>query len=292
MNYIIKNGSRFNDKPSTLAYLSLKTLADGNGNLLDETYTQKIDVNYIIDIQNNAAFHNSIFMGRDITGKFSNGSLYTNITNGTFEDIFVGDYFTASYAGANKVFRIAGFNSLYNQGDSNVLTRNHVVIVPDEPLANAAMNTSNSSTNGYASMSVRSGAIATINTNLNATFSGHLITKRELLCNATNSAVSAGMSTTTGSSSNWAWYDSKSELMSEMEIYGTSVFNASGYDVASGYSQFPLFALAPEFISMGYNFWLRGVANSAKFTICRSDGRADMENASVSAGIRPRIAIG
>ena len=289
---MIKNGSRINDKKFTLAYLSLKAMADGEGNLLDETYAQNVDVNCVVEAQNNAAFHNSIFMGRDITEKYTNGSLYTKISNGTFEDIFVGDYFTASYAGANKIFRIAGFNSLYNQGDSNVLTRNHAVIVPDEPLVNAVMNTSNASTNGYASMPVRSGAIATINTNLNTTFSGHLITKRELLCNKTSSDVSSGMTATSGSSSSWAWYDSKSDLMTEMELYGTSIFNTSGHDVASGYSQYPLFALAPEFISMGYDYWLRGVANSAKFTICRSDGRADMENASVSAGIRPRIVIG
>ena len=302
MPIMMKNGHLFGEGNGTdsatteTADRAEKALQDNEGNPIDETYADadslgSLDIK-LLEIINNAAFHNSIFMGRDITEKYTNGSLYTNIANGTFEDLFIGDYIKASYNGVEKTFRLAGFNSLYNQGDNSVLTAPHAVVVPDEALETATMNSSNTTSNGISGAAVISGAIATINTRLGSIFSSHLLSKRELVCHQTNSEKSAGMTTLTGSSSSWQWVSVQSYLMSEMEIYGTAVFGASGHDVASAYSQFPLFALAPEFINTGYAYWLRAVVSSANFANVLATGVANSSGAATSMGIRPRFVIG
>ena len=41
--------------------------------------------------------HNCIIRGKDLTAQLNDGTLSNNIQNGTFHDIFIGDYFTKSY---------------------------------------------------------------------------------------------------------------------------------------------------------------------------------------------------
>ena len=41
-----------------------------------------------------AEAHNAMWGGRDITAAFNNGTVSANIANGTFKDIFPGDYIT------------------------------------------------------------------------------------------------------------------------------------------------------------------------------------------------------
>ena len=47
-------------------------------------------------IPDGAEAHNALWGGRDITAAFNNGTVSANIANGTFQDIFPGDYITKS----------------------------------------------------------------------------------------------------------------------------------------------------------------------------------------------------
>ena len=93
--------------------------------------------------------------------------------------------------------------------------------------------------------------------------------------------------TANGQASGWAWYDCKVELMSETMVYGTKVWADSGYEVGCINSQFPLFALAPEYIHRRFNYWLRGVRSAADFCFVGNYGSANSYNASNSFGVRP-----
>lgn len=70
-------------------------------------------------------------------------------------------------------------------------------------------------------------------------------------------------------------------------VYGTNVWANSGYEVGCINSQFPLFALAPEYIHRRFDYWLRGVRSAASFALVGSDGRATSSYASSSLGVRP-----
>ena len=297
MSKIMKNGVEYGGQGTSTAYLAQRAVADQSGNDIAETYAKITDVDTAISgaitASNNAGLHNSFFRGKDITSKFTDGSLYTKIADGTFEDIYVGDYFTATINGSSVVCRIAGLDIYLNNGDT-ALTKHHAVIVPDTALMNAPMNSSNTTEGGYSGSKMRSETIVTVNGYLTSTFGSHLITCRELISTAVSTtATSAGNAAWTGAASNWSWVDSKADLMTEVEVYGSVAFSSSGYDVGTGKKQLPLFAHAPQFINPGrFNWWLRSVVNSAYFAHVSNYGHANYDGASHSRGVRPRWLIG
>ena len=237
---------------------------------------------------NNAGFHNSIFRGKYL-GTSVTAAQYAAISAGTFEDLFIGDYWTIN--GVN--WRIAGFDYWLNHGDT-ACTQHHVVIVPDSNLTSAAMNKTNTTAGAYVGCDFYTGnnsntAKATIGTAINNAFgSGHILTHREYLTNAiTSNYASAG-----------SWYDSKWDLMNEVMVYGTDFFTphtSLGATIPNthtiGTSQLPLFALDHSKICIRAAWWLRDVASSTAFAYVHSYGTCDYHDASNSHGIRPAFGI-
>ena len=272
---------------NSTAYFAQRALNDDMGNKIRDTY---------MGIKSGAGYHNSIFVDEDITSLYESGELYTRISNGTFDGLFVGMHFTAQYDGNPVVFRIAGFDIYLNNGDT-ALTRHHAVIVPDSALCNAQMNASNTTEGAYYGSKMRNETIlgsGGVDEKLTATFGSHLLSFRELLSNTMDpNSVSGGYPGYKGASSNWAWYDSKSDLMSEVEVYGSAICGSSFFDVGSAKAQLPLFALAPHLINPGrFDWWLRAVVSSASFALVNGSGDATYNFAGGTYGVRPRFLIG
>ena len=272
---------------NSTAYFAQRALNDDMGNKIRDTY---------MGIKSGAGYHNSIFVDEDITSLYESGELYTRISNGTFDGLFVGMHFTAQYDGKPVVFRIAGFDIYLNNGDT-ALTRHHAVIVPDSALCNAQMNASNTTEGAYYGSKMRNETIlgsGGVDEKLTATFGSHLLSFRELLSNTMDpNSVSGGYPGYKGASSNWAWYDSKSDLMSEVEVYGSAICGSSFFDVGTAKAQLPLFALAPHLINPGrFDWWLRAVVSSTRFADVGYNGGASCNDASNTLGVRPRFLIG
>lgn len=272
---------------NSIAYFAQRALNDDMGNKIRDTY---------MGIKSGAGYHNSIFVDEDITSLYESGELYTRISNGTFDGLFVGMHFTAQYDGKPVVFRIAGFDIYLNNGDT-ALTRHHAVIVPDSALCNAQMNASNTTEGAYYGSKMRNETIlgsGGVDEKLTATFGSHLLSFRELLSNTMDpNSVSGGYPGYKGASSNWAWYDSKSDLMSEVEVYGSAICGSSFFDVGTAKAQLPLFALAPHLINPGrFYWWLRAVVSSTDFAFVDGGGAASGSDASGTFGVRPRFIIG
>ena len=248
---------------------------------INDVYT-KIEVDGFVEpiTYNNAGAHNSIYRGKYL-GSSVTTLQYSNIANGTFEDLYIGDYWTIG--GVN--YRIASFNYYINTGDTN-LTTPHVVIVPDTVLYNAQMNTTNITTGGYTGSQMRTANLASAISSIKSAFSGHVVKHKQLLSNAT----------TDGKASGWAWFDSEVDLMSEPMVYGTivwgeSTIGGSGHNIGLGKSQLPLFAHNPQSINIRENYWLRDVVSSAGFAVVGSGGSAGHGSASNSRGVRPAFSI-
>ena len=272
---------------NSTAYFAQRALNDDMGNKIRDTY---------MGIKSGAGYHNSIFVDEDITSLYESGELYTRISNGTFDGLFVGMHFTAQYDGKPVVFRIAGFDIYLNNGDT-ALTRHHAVIVPDSALCNAQMNASNTTEGAYYGSKMRNETIlgsGGVDEKLTATFGSHLLSFRELLSNTMDpNSVSGGYPGYKGASSNWAWYDSKSDLMSEVEVYGSAICGSSFFDVGTAKAQLPLFALAPHLINPGrFDWWLRAVVSSTRFADVGYNGGASCNGAGTTLGVRPRFLIG
>jgi hypothetical protein len=248
----------------------------------------------------NSGFHNSIFRGKDVTEYLtSEYSLYDRISDGTFTDLYVGDYVVAN----GITWRIAGFDMLYNKGDSTdtsinqTYNRHHAVIVPDTNLTSAQMNTSDTTKGGYVGSAMYKTTLPTVlSTYITPVFGEHVLTYQAILTNSVNTSAYNRFGTNTGASNGWTWYIRSLDLMNENQVYGSIVWSSSGYEIGADNVQFPLFRLKPKFIVEGNKsrYWLRNVASSSLFAHVsyKGDSGANGNNASNSEGVRPCFYIG
>lgn len=229
---------------------------------------------------NNAGAHNAIYRGKNL-GTSVTAAQYAAISAGTFEDLYIGDYWVIN--GVN--WRIAAFDYYLNCGDTSC-TKHHVVIVPDTCLYNHVMNDTNITTGGYVGSKMYTEGLKQAKTTIKAAFSGHVLSHRVYLTNAvTDGHPSAG-----------AWCDSEVDLMNEQMVYGGAIFMpiANGSTVYTNYrvekSQLPLFAHEPSRICNRNNWWLRDVVSASSFAYVANDGNA-CYSARHSHGVRPAFCI-
>ena len=206
------------------------------------------------------------------------------IKDGSFKGMFLGDYWSIG----GRIWRIVDMDYWYNCGDT-AFTSHHLVIMPDEALYNAQMNTTNVTTGGYVGSAMYKSNLANAKTIVNAAFQGSVLTHREYLCNAVAN----------GRPSGGAWFDSSIELPNEPMMYGHPHFSptSDGSTVPSIYTisktQLALFMVCPRFIvNRSYNQWLRDVVSSASFAFVLLYGSADCDVASGSHGVRPVFPVG
>lgn len=230
---------------------------------------------------NNAGAHNAIYRGKSL-GSSVTTAQYSAISAGTFDDMYIGDYWTIG--GVN--YRIAAFDYYYRCGDTD-LTKHHIVVVPDTSLYNHVMNDTSITTGGYVGSKMYTEGLEQAKTTIKAAFSGHVLSHRIYLTNAVaDGHPSAG-----------AWCDSEVDLMCEQMVYGGAIFMpiANGSAVYTNYrvekSQLPLFAHTPSMISNRQTFWLRDVVSASHFAFVNNPGLADCYDASNSLGVRPAFCI-
>ena len=229
-----------------------------------------------------AGAHNAIYRGKNL-GSAVTAEQYAAIQAGTFDDMYIGDYWTIG----GVTYRIAAFDYYLRAGDTD-MTTHHVTLVPDAPMYSHVMNDSNVTTGGYVGSKMYTTGLADAKTTINNAFgSAHILTHRQYLCNAVSNGKPSGGS----------WYDSTVELMTEQNVYGGKVFGAGndGSTIPALYtvdkSQYPLFAFRPDLISNRNWFWLRDVVSAAGFALVYGSGDANYYGASGSGGVRPAFSI-
>ena len=258
-------------------------------------------------ITNIAENHNNIFRGDDLFAKgYTIDDICAMIADGSFSDIYIGDYFTLSGSienvpcfveqtsddgtkslvestqtvNYNTKFRVAGLDTYLNTGDT-AFTAHHAVIVPDKIIGRNRMNGTNVVTNGYSGSFMHTSVFPVYDTHFSEKLNDHLLTYRMIL--STNVVGDQ--------SSAFQWTDTKIDLMAEPDIYGCSV-RGGPFDVGLNYRQFPLFRIAPKYIDPNEWAWLRAVYSSTSFAYIGGSGSASGGSASTLLGIRPSFCIG
>ena len=230
---------------------------------------------------NNAGAHNAIYRGKSL-GSTVTSAQYAAIKAGTFNDLYIGDYWTIG--GVN--YRIAAFDYYLNSGDKTC-TIHHIVIVPDTCLYDHVMNDSGITSGGYVGSKMYTEGLKQAKTTIKAAFSGHVLSHRVYLTKAV----------TDGHPSSGGWYDSEVDLMNEQMVYGGAIFmpiaNGSTFYTNNRVekSQLPLFAHEPSRICNRATWWLRDVVTASGFSNVTSDGNAFCPPASDSRGVRPAFCI-
>lgn len=206
------------------------------------------------------------------------------IQNGSFDGLFIGDYWTI---GGVK-WLIADMDYWYNCGDT-AFTKHHLVIIPETALYNAQMNATNTTEGGYVNSAMYKTNLASAKSTISSAFGDMVLTHRELLTNAV----------TNGRPSGGAWYDSTVELPNKCMMYGHMHFSPTSdgstipYIYTIDKTQLSLFALRPQLIvNRSYSQWLRDVVSSAYFAGVSYRGVTSFSGATGSCGVRPVFAIG
>ena len=251
--------------------------------------------------------HNNIFRGDDLFAKgYTIDDICAMIADGSFSDIYIGDYFTLSGSipdvprfveqtgddgtkslvestqtvTYNTKFRIAGLDTYLNTGDT-AFTQHHAVIVPDKAIGHNRMNGTNVTTGGYVGSFMHASVVPVYDTHFSEKLNDHLLTHRAILsANVVGDRSSASQ-----------WTNVKISLMAEPDIYGCSV-RGGPFDVGLNYRQFPLFRMAPKYITSNEWVWLRAVYSSTSFAYIGGSGSAGGGSASTLLGVRLQFCIG
>lgn len=258
----------------------------------------KTDYENIVDAQVDiAGAHNALFRGKDLTAYFESGDMSAAIADGSFKDIYPGDYIIKSVTVdgttySNEKWYVAGLDSHLHCGDTET-TAHHVVLIASKALQrNVPMNGTDTTAGGYLGSQMWTTRIPKWVTGIKAAFGAdHVLKHRDWMSNAVNTTVASGAGCAwTGASSGWAWADVEVNLPNEQMIYGGRTFG-SGHDCGTFPCQLPLFAHKKY---VGGNdrswYWLRAVASASGFAVAYGGGFATALGASYAdayGGIRP-----
>lgn len=258
-----------------------------------------------IKLQHDHTFRGSNLLGN---GHFASlDALSGALAAGDFSDIYIGDYIDApfSYGGTSYTARcrVAGIDYYMNYGDgTDMITRHHLAMVPDSTI-DARMNSTSTTAGGYVSSEMYTTTLPALMNALGGAggtpFYGHLLPFRECLSNAVRTTAGTHPAMHPGNdgwASNMSWYTVSGVLMSEQQIYG-STLAASSVWAQGNIKQLPLFNLVPEYVfttptKVRQMHWLRSVAFDGAFCASTGSGQGWSGGGSSTVyGIRPLFVI-
>lgn len=222
------------------------------------------------------------YLGTSVTSE-----QWAAIQNGTFDGLFLGDYWTIN--GVDYI--IVAFDYWLRAGDTPC-TKHHVVVIPRNNLYTYKFNPTDTTEGGYVGSDLYKNGLTQAKTTFNTAFgSAHILNHREYLVNAVTNGKPTGSD----------WYDSTVDLMNENMVYGGRQFSPmpDGSDPWNtcrnhtiGKSQLPLFRLAPWMSFVRDRWcWLRDVASAAYFANCYGNGNASCSLTSYAGGVWPAVGI-
>ena len=262
-----------------------------------ESKTRLRDAFYAM-VPDDGRIHNNIFRGSNLGAL--NSTHIANIQNGSFHDMFIGDYFTIN--GANYV--IAGINTKHLHGDGAALG-NHLVLMPDrfstledgtvmrpDGKTTHYMNDTDTTDGGFANTKLYKTYMPSIQKKLEADFGSHLLTFREVVSTHVDS---------NGAPDQAEWRDAKVGIPNEVMIYGSPLNgnnkNSSWYNVGDDDVQLPLFKLNPDELVNNRDaaYWLRDIHSASEFAYAGNYGKGSTVVAAASffwGGVRAFFLIG
>ena len=199
----------------------------------------------------------------------------------------VGDYKTIN----GRDYVIAGLNPMKGTTTPYRLTENHVglIVIPHTTQAwNVSGNTSTGANGrgaGYMNSDLhyylKNTLLPLVETDLGA---NNLLGHSKLLTNAVNTTGYNRYGSSSGCSSSWGWEaNCKICALSEVQVYGATVWSSSGYDTGEACRQLDVFRVYNHTEIFGGEYpWLRDVVSASYAAFAGSNGAADTRAASLA----------
>ena len=281
-----QHGYNYLMKQVNNAQKAAKALNEGKLSLSGGTLTGPLiltDGYNAYGVASNAAAHNAMPPRFKNLGTAATSDIYAAIKAGTFDDIFVGDYFMV---GDNKIY-IGALDWYLNCGDTSC-TEHHALLVPGNNLYAYHMNATDTTEGGYVGSDMYKNGLTQAKQFFNDAFgAAHILSHRQYLVNAVTNGKPTGTD----------WYDSTVELMNENMVYGGRQFSPMPDGTTEAWNtcrnntidkgQIPLFQYAPWLICNRNWYWLRDVVSTVAFAHVNSNGDSSCAGASYVIGVRP-----
>ena len=259
-----------------------------------ESKTRLRDAFYSM-VPDGAPTHNNVFRGQNLGAL--NATHIANIQNGTFHDMFIGDYFQIN--GSNYV--IAGINYKRHHGDNKDLG-NHLVLMPSDwsktptqtlnPDGKTThyMQDTDTAAGGFAGTKLYKTYLPQIQQKLEADFGAHLMNFRTIVSTHVDDS---------GAPDQAEWRDAKVAIPNEVMIYGSILDgnnkNGSWYNIGDENSQLPLMRLneSERCNNRAGSFWLRDIRPATGFVVANVLGDVGVNSSSYAGyGVRAFFLIG
>lgn len=230
--------------------------------------------------------HRNTYRGKNL------GSIFTDeqksaIANETFDDLYIGDYWSIG----NFDWIIADINYWLNTGGNleEKCTTPHLVIVPRTSLYTIKMNDTNTTNGGYLGSKLYTQGLNDAKTMIYTAFGeNNILTHEEQLSNAVTNGYVSGVT----------WIQSKVEIMNQIMVIGSMVFpgypsvGSPGSNYTIDKTQLSLFRLNPISILTGAEYYLRDVTSAASFTAIMGSGNVHAYQPAYASGAGVRPAFG
>lgn len=237
--------------------------------------------------------HRNIYRGKNLGNIITQDQL-KHIKDGTFEDLYVGDYWEDT--SQNLTWMIADMN-YWTYGNS-IVGKNHIVVIPKEPLMAAHMNNADSVTGGYVNSTMQTETIPLCENIVNNFFgSENVIPHMQDLSNNFN--------TTSGIVSSTSAVDIQLEIPDLIAIFGNSrnnTFTGLYGNLTRNIGQLSALKLNPKDIYIDASktsgltnniYWLRNIASSKSyFRVYDGSVTISGDAYTATSGVRPIFAVG
>ncbi len=264
-------------------------------------------------IQAGVALRRNTYRGKDITKyytgdeKVNNRDLFQQISNCTFDDIYVGDYIKTSNNGHDITWLIADLNNYLLTG-ANSLKDCHATIIPAKNILESQfMNDTNvtgvvdpdlklksiagseiTDVGGYMGSNMKQKILPQILSDyVEPIFNNHVMSHQNILSDKVENGVP----------SRFTWYNTKLDLMSEVSVFGAAFVSLHPINIGVDKQQYAIFKLKPEFInsydSAPFHSWLRTINPSGQgFAAVTYEGIiTSYGSANPAIGVRPYFLI-
>ena len=255
-----------NDLSETHQYLDYLDgeLVTVSSNVSENTDEIENTIKPIINLQKSWSGKKSIFRGADLGSTFTSAQIAA-IQSGTFDDLYLGDYWRIG----QTLYMIADFNYWFNPSLNEM--GNHIVVIPMQCLATKEMDTNNENSILYFHTSIRSYLLNTILPIVSSVFNQHIGEYTENLP-SNNNRINKTISII--------------ELMSESMVYGQGMLRSES-DPTYSIGQLALFKVRPDYINAYQKYWLRD-RSGMYYCAVDNDGLASFaSNYDPTVGIRP-----
>lgn len=228
---------------------------------------------------NNAGAHNAIYRGKNL-GTSVTAAQYAAIADGTFKDLFIGDYWVID----GVRWYIAHIDYYKNVRAKKI---HHLLIVPGGTIGSAQMNSTATTINGYWGSEMRSTNILPALEKIKGIF-GNYIMPHDIIMPA--------KSDSNGQVTKEEWVTvSIGALMNAYMVFGFNPQYIRNNDPVKSTicesGQLALFRYSIEQLWIGAAWWLRDISSGTNFVNVHVTNCVSTDLANIHSGIRPYFCL-